>query len=101
MVAIHLSRSFIVSGLTRDRLDEHTDEVLRELLALQSDDLTDATVAVDLGTGVIDIEVVGVADSYDDAVGVADGAIRAAIHAAGGSTPEWRGVRTSAELIDA
>lgn len=103
-VIVQMVRSFYVTpleGESADDLDGHSDEVLRQLLALEADNLTDATVSVDLGAQTVEIEVLANADSFDEAVEVADGAIRAAIHAAGGSTPEWHGAGIRVDLVDA
>lgn len=100
-VAISAHMEFTISGPPRDVLDEHTDRVMVELLALEDDKLSDSAVGVDLGTGTVEIEVIARGETFADAVDIADGAVRTAIHAAGGSTPNWRVIQVAqrAELV--
>ena len=102
-VTISVHREFAVSGGPDDNLDEHTDRVMEELLAIEDDQLTDSAVGVDLGTGHVEIEVTARARTFEDALTVADGAMRTAIHAAGGATPNWQVIQIAlrAELVEA
>lgn len=89
MVTISAHREFVVSGDPGDDVDEHTDRFMDELLALEDENLTDSAVGVDLGTGLVEIEVTARGETFEDAMALADAAIRTAIHAAGGLTPNW------------
>jgi hypothetical protein len=104
MIHVRLLKGFLVSGGTD--LDSHTDVVMEELLKLESEFVTDADVSVDLKECFVEVSVVATAKSFDEAVEIADSAIRTAIHAAGGSTPRWHAVkyspqRSNADLISA
>lgn len=75
----------------RDTLVPQVDGVMQALLDLEEVDerLSDSGVSLDLGEMRVVIEVVVAGDDYQECVGNALGAIRTAIHAAGGATPEW------------
>jgi len=90
MVTISAHREFVVSGDPDDDVDGHTDRFMEELLALEDDKLTDSAVGVDLGTGLVEIEVTARGETFEEALSIADAAIRTAIHAAGGMTPNWQ-----------
>ena len=101
-VMVQLNRTFTVSGLDGDLLDKHTDLVIQELLKQEAFcGLFDSTVSADLGKRVVEIDVCAEADSFEDAVALADSCIRTAIHAAGGHTHDWRTTSTQAELVPA
>ena len=89
MESVRLLKTFKVN--TDEDLDAHTDLVAEELFKLEEgdDSLSDSDVSAAIGDGVVEIGVVAVAPTFDDAVATADAAIRTAIHAAGGSTPDW------------
>jgi hypothetical protein len=70
-------------------LDAETDQVLNELLQLEDDTLADSTVSADLAQNLVTIEVTGMGADFDEALATASSAIRTAIHAAGGATPDW------------
>lgn len=115
MMHVKLTRSFKLTvhgessgdeAAEAEALDLHSDEVMNELLALEADDLHDSDVSISLVKKEIEISVVAGADDYDEAMLKADSAIRAAIHAAGGHTPEWKALEfsptsTVADLVDA
>lgn len=103
MVSVAMRREFDVTSPTRDGLDEHTDVVMEQLLALEGADLEDSAVGVNLATGRVEIEVVAHGPNFEAAIDVGSSAIRTAIHAAGGSTPDWTvtPVAQHAELVDA
>lgn len=90
MVTISAHREFVVSGDPGDDIDEHTDRFMEELLALEDDKLTDSAVGVNLATGLVEIEVTASGETFEEALSRADAAIRTAIHAAGGLTPNWQ-----------
>jgi hypothetical protein len=54
--------------------------------------VTDPFVGATLSSGEIEISLTVDAPSFEEAVAQALGVIRSAIHAAGGGTPNWRGV---------
>lgn len=88
MIEVKLNRAFVVTGAAD--LDAHTDSVMEHLIALEDDALTDSDVAVDFSKNVVDVAVIARAQTFDVALENADSAIRTAIHAAGGSTPDWK-----------
>lgn len=99
MITITLEMSFLVGGTGPeqtvddvDALDLHTDEVFGHLLALEHADLNlaDADMDVSLVERVVTLRITGSGDTRDDALDLTGASIRAAIHAAGGSTPGWR-----------
>jgi hypothetical protein len=102
-VTISTHGEFVVSADAGEDVDAHTDRVMEALLALEDDNLTDSAVGVDLGTGLVEVEVTARGETFEDAVATADAAIRTAIHAAGGSTPNWRVTQVAqhAELLPA
>lgn len=95
MIAVKLTRGFYVHGC--DDLDAHTDRVMDELLALESATVADADVTAVLADEIVEISVTAYANDFDGAIELADGTIRAAIHAADGHTPEWTPVTMAAE----
>jgi hypothetical protein len=52
-------------------------------------ELLDSAVSADRGARTVEIEVTVRAASENEAIAVGHAAVRAAIHAAGGSTPDW------------
>lgn len=99
MIAVHLTREFLVHG--EEHLEAHTERVMEHLLALESETVRDADVAGSLTDGVVQVSVYAIGESFDDASEVADSVIRAAIHAAGGATPNWEPVQKLVDLVDA
>lgn len=104
MIAVRLTKHFTVS--TTADLDEHTDAVMEELLKLESAELSDADIAASLESGEVSVSVVAEAPTFEEAAALGDSAIRAAIHAAGGHTPEWADVEfvtraSNADLVQA
>ena len=102
-VAVELRRVFHVEEIDRDDLEAQVDALMEALLDLEDDGFGDSAVGVDLGRAIVDVEVVGRGDSFDEALAKADSSIRAAIHAIGGATPGWVVLTTSqhAELLPA
>lgn len=84
---------FIVTTHDADHasLAAHADEVMNQLLALEASDpaITDSAIGLDSNSMTAVISVAVEAVSLEQAVGVARSAIRTAIHAAGGATPDW------------
>jgi hypothetical protein len=106
MKDVKLTRTFSVSG--NSDLDAHTDLVMDALVELEecSDALEDADLSAVIAERTVTIAIVGSGATFDEAVAVADSAIRSAIHAAGGSTPVWEApvfdpTSSAAELVDA
>jgi hypothetical protein len=75
-------------------LDGHTDQLIDALYDLH--DVIDPDLGGSLATGRVDITMVVEAESLEDATRKSLTAVRAAIHAAGGSTPGWE--RTIREI---
>lgn len=98
MIAVHLTRAFHVHGC--DDLDAHTDEVMGHLLALESDTIRDADVSASLTHSTVEISIYAIADDFDSAAAAADSAIRTAIHASNGHTPNWETLATHATTAD-
>jgi len=73
-------------GADRSGLDQHLDQVMEELLQLQA---TDPSVDVEFSTATVRVAVSVVANNPLEATDAASSFIRAAIHAAGGATPDW------------
>lgn len=100
MLFVKLTKTFKVHTDGGTDLDLHTDSVMDELLALESDFIRDADVSAALVEGLVSISIVAGAGDFDGAVRLADSTIRAAIHAAGGSTPDWKTVETRAQELE-
>ncbi len=71
-----------------DGLLEDVLEPLMDALA-PLDGISDADVGLDLGDGRLDVCMFVAATSNDEAVRLGIAAMRTAVHAAGGYTPEW------------
>lgn len=67
-------------------LEQHLDSVMDELGVL---DAQDPAIAIEMATGEVQISVLVETSDPVEAVRLASGIIRTAIHAAGGSTPNW------------
>lgn len=83
---------FHVLGPDSDgRLQVRGDRVMSALLDLESADprITDSAVSLDLGSKVMTVGLVVAGVDYEETVAHALTSIRAAIHAAGGSTRDW------------
>jgi hypothetical protein len=92
MTTIRLSLTFSVSGVTD--LDAHTDAVLNALMDLETANpsLADSDLEAVLSKSLVTVAIVSTAETVDMAEQNALAAIRAAIHSAGGATPEWDSV---------
>ena len=83
---------FHVLGLdSDDRLQVRGDRVMSALLDLESADprITDSAVSLDSESKVMTVGLVVAGVDYEETVAHALTSIRTAIHAAGGSTPDW------------
>lgn len=103
MLNVSLTRKFHVS--TSGDLEAHLDDVMNALLALEGPDLMDADISATLAKGEVSISIIAISEAsdeglaFDEATATADSAIRAAIHAANGHTPEWVPVSQHAESL--
>lgn len=75
----------------RDALVTQVDGVMQALLDLEEVDqrLSDSGVSLDLGEMRVVIELDVAGDDYQECISHALNAMRTAIHAAGGATPDW------------
>lgn len=90
-VHVQVTVVFSVRTAVPETLFEHADAVMEELLQLENqDNIIDSAVSVDRGIREVTIEVVGCGSDGIDATMHAMSAIRSAIHAAGGATPDWQ-----------
>lgn len=73
-------------------MDTHLDEVMDHLIDTEEGDprLSTADLSAKLATGEVELSITVEAESPEAATTIGLGAIRAAIHAAGGCTPTWR-----------
>ena len=103
MLKVLFTRIFHVE--TDEDLESHLDEVMEALLELEGERLGDSDISALLTENHVEISVVASSDLDDesqalgDAVSFADSAIRAAIHKAGGHTPEWVPVSVNMEAL--
>lgn len=97
-IQIELRRAFTVGGVEPADLEIEAGRLMEKLQDLEkSGCIRDPAVALDLGKALIEIEVVGEGDTFEDAVATADSSIRTAIHAGGGATPAWQNIRTESQ----
>jgi hypothetical protein len=80
--------------------DAHIDDVMVHLLELEAVDarLGDSDIEAVLSQGLLTINVLATDATLDAASALANSAIRSAIHAAGGATPEWEPTATNRGL---
>ena len=93
-VTISCEWEFHVAGPHSDeQIEVKGDRVMSALLDLESVDprITDSVVSLDTASKVMVIGLVVSGIDYEETVAHALTSIRAAIHAAGGSTPDWDG----------
>jgi hypothetical protein len=76
-----------ITGGPADTLAEHLDAVMEELVDLGA---ADPAVGARLDANEVEVSVSVEADTLDEAQTTGNSMIRSAIHAAGGSTPDWR-----------
>lgn len=75
-------------------VEEHLDAVMEELLKLEAGD---PSIELDLTDQVaVTFALIVSAPNPIDAVNIASGAIRTAIHAVGGGTPDWPDIASEA-----
>jgi len=99
MTSIRMSMTFNVTGTTD--FDAHIDDVIENLLELEAADarLSDSDIEAVLTEGLLTINVLATDTTLDAASTLANSAIRSAIHAAGGATPEWDAMATDADFV--
>lgn len=89
MVTVRLSKSFTVGGA--EHFESHVYGVLDELHSLEESlgTVFDPDLAASETQAIVTFSISATAETIDEARSVADSAIRSAIHAAGGATPDW------------
>lgn len=84
-------------------LESIVDALADELASLEdvTPALLDSTVSMDADESLIAATVTTEADTFEAAAQTGDAAVRAAVHAAGGATPDWNAstIRDSSELV--
>lgn len=88
MLAVSLSMTFRVSDV--EDLDAQTDAVMNHLVDLEDAHLSDISMDVIFSEQLVTISVLSRKNTLVEALEHASSAIRTAIHAAGGSTPDWK-----------
>lgn len=88
-VTMFIQWGFTVGG--QADLFEQADAVTEALLDQErcTPEVLDSAVSADRGKRAIEIEVTVQASSEHEAIAIGQAAIRSAIHAAGGDTPQW------------
>jgi hypothetical protein len=92
MIAVSLRFHLAVTTTADENdLSDHVGSVMDELVTLAAcdDRLSDPGVSLDLSNGHVEVEIVVTGDTIGQAVDWGNDAIRTAIHAAGGFTPDW------------
>lgn len=97
-VTVAIARSFKVTRISREQLEEQGDGLMRALLDLECSGISDPAVSWDLGESIVDIEIESTGESFKAAEEAGVAAIRAAIHTVGGATPNWGDVSGSVAL---
>lgn len=101
MVTIRLSKSFTFDG--SDHFDAHIYAVLDELHALEEslETVCDSDLVASAAANAVSFSLSASAETIDEARTIADSAIRSAIHAAGGATPNWRPAQSPSQGVGA
>ncbi len=95
MITVSCEMQFaLASASDHGSIADHVDDVMRELIALEdvNNALSDSAVGLDVGSMTVTIGIAASSETFDEATSQATSAIRAAIHAAGGATPNWDGL---------
>lgn len=89
-----------VQGPT-ETLADHVDQVTEQLVALEgcTPELLDSAIAVEVSSGEVDVEMTLDAVLPEQATTVGISCLRAAIHAAGGGTPDWDEAPTDEHVV--
>lgn len=92
MTAIDYRCTLEVLAVSSTELESVCGSIMDALMDIEAggNGTMDAAVSVDLGTKLVDIELIARADTYAAAEALADSTVRAAIHAAGGGTGGWQ-----------
>lgn len=72
-----------------DRVPAEVDSIMEEMLNLETEVLHSTSIGLDLDKQELEVSVSVEAETFERAVEIGISAIRTAIHAAGGSTPDW------------
>ncbi len=99
MTSIRLSMTFNVTGAAD--FDAHIDDVVERLIELEAADsrLSDSDIDAVLTQGLLTINLLSTDTTLDAASALANSAIRSAIHAAGGATPDWDAMNPGVDFI--
>lgn len=91
---------FKIQGPDANELEDLFDTLTDELSDLEdtNDQFLDSTVSIDFDAMRVEIAVTAVGDSFEEAEATADSCVRAAIHATGGITRDWKTTQKEAEL---
>ncbi len=93
MITIEFQCTLTVTHPTSDReaIREEVDRVMRELILIEQSAvaITNAAISLDLDSLQVVVELVAGGGTFQVAQRTAESSLRAAIHAAGGSTPGW------------
>ena len=79
----------VTGTLSGESQEEHLDGVMEALIDMIDDRVFDPSISFDRSVSRTTIEVTVNAANIDDAAGIGTSAVRTAIHAAGGATPDW------------
>lgn len=102
MTEFNLTMMLDVTGPTGGvSLEQQVGAVMEHLIQLSGPDrdVDDPAVSLDLGANEVLVELVVRADDLDAATDLASVAIRTAVHAAGGGTPDWSKTSQRVELV--
>lgn len=84
-------RLAVTGDIDADGLLDQVDEITQHLTELEdcTPGLLDNSIGIDTSTGMFEAEITIEADKAEDAFSAGMSCLRSAIHAAGGSTPDW------------
>jgi len=100
MVGIFVHAEYILSGCQHaECLHKHVERVAEEMLKLEDDTIADSTFSADASTWTVEVELTARGNDYEEAENRARAAIRTAVHAAGGMTPEWSQQRAESKVL--
>lgn len=108
MISVGVHGIFRVHGTTPEELERDCKVIMDTLLALEKCDgnVSDGAVSTDLAERIVEIEVVGHGQTFEQARRNAESAVRSAIHKTGGGTSgivsdNFATQALNAELVDA
>lgn len=104
-VHVEFSGDYLATGGSREEFEAEAGGIMDALLELEASDcgISEPAIAIDLSRFMLTIDVVAAAPSFEEAQQLVDSCVRAAIHKAGGSTPDWHFVpqQMHTGLVDA